>query len=392
MSHSPALGKLNQTGTLLTFIIGTSGNNLVEKIMEEMNQGHWDIAGSPYSTYYDTSLAMLALKSIGMGVENTETWLFDVIGQTEEGCWNANNIADTGFVLYTMGWADRSGGGGTGGNGGLPDLPGDGDDVCEDVDGTCKSNCSSSEQEINAICSDSEEVCCFESTDGYDPFGPNDCEDSGYYCGERLGCITAGGDELTAYNCDLFTEVCCSIVIPGLDSCTSIGGEICQFDEECSATEVTAAEGACCLEGCRAISAGGGTDECTSDLDCPSGEICSSSGNCVDDSSGGSLWWLWIIILVILIGLVVLGIIYRDKIRIYLYKMKGKAKTSKMPPRRPPVGGIPGRRPMPRLGAPPRKGVPPQQMGKPLAPGRKPMSPKDKEMEETLKKLKKMGG
>ena len=188
--------------------------------------------------------------------------------QSEEGCWNNDNIRDTAFTIYSAGWRSRSSGGESDGNsGGLPGgLP-----------GVNNSNNNTNDSE------------------SFNPTFQDDCELQGYYCGDRFACLDSSGSLFPNYQCLSFAEVCCSVQPAQLETCSSFGGEVCGVEERCSTTEVQASDGACCADGvCRAIQnnvennqSGGGTNTPT--------------------TSGGSNLWLWIIILVILIGIVVLG-------------------------------------------------------------------------------------
>jgi len=119
-----------------------------------------------------------------------------------------------------------------------------------------------------------------------------------------------------------------------------------------------------------------------------SGKICCKAKSATTGGTGSNMT-VWIVILSILIVLVILGIIFRNKLRIWWYKFRGKAKTSKITPGAPP--GAAGRlmpRPMPMFG---RR---PVFTGKPITRAipvqRTRGSEKDKELEETMSKLKKM--
>jgi len=203
--------------------------------------------------------------------------------------------------------------------------------------------------------------------------------------------------------------LCCDVDISE-ENCFEKGGVLCGFDEDCIGGSMPASDGAnCCTDTC--VPRGDDDDdddddflECESDNDCLSDEECINN-ECFVKDSGGSGIWFWIILFLILIGLTVLGIIYRDKLRLWYYKMRGKAKTSKVRPgppgapgpvtRRAPPRFGPGRRAIPPPGRPPmgrRPGAPPPAR----PPARPPMrpaartSPKEKEMAETMKKLKEM--
>jgi len=198
----------------------------------------------------------------------------------------------------------------------------------------------------------------------------------------------------TTYYCQFYSEACCTIDVAQKPSCTELGGEICADDgEECQGSYIPGSlEGACCSDFCVETT----EDDCTQDSDCFSGEIC-SLGECVasggngNGEDGSNNKWVWIIVLVILIGLVALGIIYRNKLRIWFLKRKGKIRTERFTPR-----GGPGEMPRGRL-APRRMPSFGRRMGRgpPARPVRRAppstqKSAKDKEREETMKKLREM--
>ena len=110
--------------------------------------------------------------------------------------------------------------------------------------------------------------------------------------------------------------------------------------------------------------------------DAGSGQLC-----CIikSGSSGGG-FWVWAIVLGILIILVVLGIIYRRKLQLMFFKMRsgrGRREPGGGRPSMPPMGM---RRPMP-IRRPPIRGTS-------RTPTRRTPSKTDKELDETLKKLK----
>ena len=124
------------------------------------------------------------------------------------------------------------------------------------------------------------------------------------------------------------------------------------------------------------------TDECAS-----YGDVC-----CVEGTTPvpePSRWWIWL--LAVLIFLVILGIIFRDKLRPYWFRIKsmfgGKSKPGvqgRPGPRYPrPSSRIPLRRHIPRRVLPPTQRRPIKRP----APAKRPSS----EIEDVLKKLKEMG-
>lgn len=333
--------------SFLMYLLGQGNNgDQFDAIIDKRRSGHWDITGGTggsggYSQFVDTGLAIIALgggDSPHVSDSGTLSWLFSQT--TEEGCFNNNNIRDTAFIIYAAEW--RGGGGG----GGSPLPPG----------GFGDGNEAGNESINNG--------------------GPNyldDCELEGYYCGDSVGCVTGGGTKVDQYNCLSHAKTCCTIPVR-LSTCGSLGGDICAFGEECSGSVDQAEDGNCCVSGsCRPTQ--DNEPEPTAPPDSPSD----------GDTGGGTNWWVWIIILVILIGLAVLGVIYRDKIRMWIFKRKGKVRTSSINTDGREFGAITGRRPPPRFGPPPGAM---RGFGMPV---RRPAGDsRDKEMEDTLKKLKEM--
>ena len=335
--------------------IFTNGNDQYNEVVQSQQQGqYWQMQNTPYNRFYDTSLAFLSLSgsSATAEVESAKTYLLDV--QQTEGCWNNEDIRDTAFVLYS-GWPRAVSGGGSGGPSG----------------GTTET-----------------------------------CESEGYTCVSGYNaCISAGGNTLS-YSCDSL-NICCS-VSPALETCAQQGGEICSASKTCSGTTMQTSDGTCCLGSCEeeietenACKSFGGfcdqpgscksNEEEDSTLSCDSvSEVC-----CVkkDSSSIGGIW-IWIISLIILIALVVVGIIYRKQLQLMIYKMRKKKGG-------PSATGMAGRRPPfpPASGGMNRTQIRSPMMRKP-ATQRAPMrrgaaqprrfSKSDKELEDTLKKLKDM--
>jgi len=235
-------------------------------------------------------------------------------------------------------------------------------------------------------------ICVSSSTSG----DKLDCEISGYYCMSSVSCI--GNSLEDTYDC-AFPLVCCDTP-KVLETCVELGGSICGSGETCSgnvdnsdASDVNFGEN-CCFGGtcqeteeqdlcvdfdgeCETFcDTDAGYSEDTS-LYCPFGDAC-----CVKETSeGGSYWWIWLLLGLII--LVVLGIVFRDKLTMLWMRVKPKGKSNKgigsrglppYPPRGPSMTprtmGPPGmRRPMMRRPAPRSGG----------------------EVDDVLKKLREMG-
>lgn len=228
--------------------------------------------------FYDTAIALYPFQSETV-VEKTNTmnWLLSEDIQDETGCWDNKNIKNTGFLLYSLWPKDSSSG----------------------------------------------------STTAF-------CEDANYFCMPSSVCGDSGGDILDLYSCPGITK-CCS-VDQIQETCLEKGGEICSSNEQCSGYEDYSTSGLrsgeiCCTEGScspipeqTACEAQGGTCRtygCESNeeqgfLSCNSGQEC-----CMQETSKEKSYaWLWIFS--ILIILTIVAIFFKDKLRVFMLRFKGK--------------------------------------------------------------------
>ncbi len=237
------------------------------------------------------------------------------------------------------------------------------------------------------------------------PVGPStrNCEDYNYTCTSEGECLDA--NKLTNYDCTFMSKVCCS-VRPIQQTCEQKSGLVCKSDEECSGSIVFSSdENSCCIGGsCQKVSK---SNECQENdgickSECSSGEevnglFTSACGIgescCIMKTKTSPNWWL-IILLIILIILVILAIIFRNQLKIWWFKTKSGFRSKKGPEssNRPSPLPYPPTRPM----LMPRQIIPrpapgramPRPQGKPAPPSAR--GQKDKEFEETMRKLKDM--
>lgn len=311
-----------------------------ELLSKQYNDEYWQVSGDKF---YDTALALYSFQYKELPEKtNAISWLEEVQG--EDGCWNSGNIRDTAFILYSVWPKDFY-------------IDGNGDEE-------------------------------------------EDCGDMGGYCMSAMTCQEIGGEKLDYYCFGAY--VCCDRE-QVLETCAEKEGEICESGETCSGTTVDASDldygETCCI--------GGDCEEPQPESECEQYDGICRSYECEEDEEEASYtcddygdiccvekapkpernyWWIWVLLL--LIVLVVLGIVFKDKLKAFLRKIKskfGKSKPGrgviqkpKFPPRMPPPGG----RVMPRRILPPtqRRSV------------RRPAAARPKgEMSDVLKKLKEMG-
>ncbi len=319
-------------------------NDLISEQTTFGGNSYWQKSGQ--GKFYDTALVLYSLQ-YDESVEKTNTiqWLAD--SQDSEGCWNHGNIRDTGFLLYSI-WPRT----------------------------------------------------VYSASD--DPGGYVDCEFSGFSCMSSYSCVMeAGGDILDTYDCGA-GFVCCSAGVV-FETCLEQGGEICDATETCTEGESVAASDTigsqeCCIAGVCAISTAqeytcedsDGTCRmygCNDDEEEDSSYTCEYNDACCfeesdlggDDRKSISMGWVWA--LMILIILVIVGIVFKDKLRRTLFRAKSGVGKGR---RRPGPGYPP---PAPLTGSPQRVATPrgPSRRRPPRRPG------SGRDMDDVLKKLKEMG-
>ena len=406
---------------------------------------YWNVGRSKY---YDTAIALLALQGENpQEKDNSKQWLMDV--QEDSGCWNVDNVRDTALILYSV-WPEIQ-----------ASTP---NPTCTELGYTCVENATACdgtilgyECAIGECCDDGTqaELSCIEA--GYDcvenasmcdgtvmenncstgiccndesitlPGGDDDyCEENGYYCMTSLSCSDAGGSFLSTYECPGVILECCDTP-ETVTTCSDLFGEVCDFGEDCIGGESRDTDKlyygeTCCVGGtceestvdpeeeytCELIGGVCEISSCDEGYSEEYGETCKYEGDicCIEDynntTDGKSYWWVWV--LFVLVILVTLAILYKDKLQEFLLNMrnKGGKKSSgnnsspRFPPSYPrrPMNGIPNQRKI----LPPQQNVPinrniggPRtgQIRKPIA--RKPVPQKSpRELGEVLKKLKDM--
>ncbi|MGV8142901.1 MAG: hypothetical protein ACP5NS_04710 [Candidatus Pacearchaeota archaeon] len=339
-----ALSESNQRYLPSSFLyLLTNGQDQYSQLVQAQQQSkYWQSPNTPNNRYYDSALAMLALQGTGSAeLSNSQNYFESIV--TPEGCWNNNNIRDTGFLLYS-GWprfvpSNPSGGGGAG---------------------------------IS-----------------------QSCQERNYACTSVFVCNDIGGSVYEDYDCN--SGVCCSIA-PEEQTCSAQNGDVCSSNEVCSGTTTQSSDGSCCLGSCNIIPeadscelAGGECFSSCTESEEQIPESCSISGTvCCKSkettSSSGTNWVLWIIILVILIAIVVAAIFFRNRLKLNSFKKNQTPSGYRQ--------GIPpgGRPPFP----PSRGPVPMRQQQRFIPsnnamPTRRPgQSSTDSEMDETMRKLKEM--
>jgi hypothetical protein len=312
------------------YMLYSSVDDYYSDLVSRQKQGKfWDESGN---RYYDTALALLALQKVDTDeVRNTKEYLLDL--QDSSGCWGSN----TAFLLFA-GWPRES-------------------------------SYSSKPTESSRT----------------------RCEDFSHYCVSAGEC--ALNNTLNNFYCSALSDVCCETK-PRELTCSEKGGFTCPENQICAGAETIAQDtNNCCLASCQDVSEESECeslgyscqDSCNTKTEIEKTNECKDNMVCCDKkpvTAKKSNWWI-ILILIILIILIILAIIFRNQIKLWWFKRKSDLKTGKGPP----PTSRPGMRPMP-----PYRPMPGQLRPGMRPPLRRPASPseRDKDLEETMKKLREM--
>lgn len=317
--------------------------SLMQKYQKD--SGYFDFS-SPYKKGYDTAITMM---SIGTSSSNELSLIKDWLSESQDvnGCWGS--LRDTAFLLYA-GWPSRA-------------VPSSGPSLTQ----TCSSK--------------------------------------GGYCLTNSECSSVSGS-LMDYSC-AGASICCSknIAIP---SCSAKGGVLCSSSQSCSGSVVPSSDlGTCCVSGscntestsvsdCESIGYSCLIGSCFSDQELKPYSCGTESRVCCGDitqasntTSNSSSWWIWVLIIAIII--IALLIIFRKKVF-----RSGSVSEGSVNKTRPPFGGLgnsmpqftPLRRPM--LSNQTLKSRP-MPVSRGTSQPSKVSSDKDRELDETFKKLKDIG-
>lgn len=328
----------------------TDYEDYAAQLISKQNLGdYWRADNSKYGEYYDTALALLALKEYETSdqVSRARDWL--LFSQGGNGCWR-NDPMDTAMVL----WA----------------LEGKPSKTISDTGDTVSTT-----------------YC---STAGYFCIPSDDCppdEDLGenFFCG---GIST--------------TTTCCET--ENLKTCNELDGQVCMGDTFCangiekkSSDATKCCTGDCetrpqiseCEENDYTCKTSCSETEESAFLDCDSGQVCCRKKTAAREEK--SLWWIWLLLGLIFIALGVLAYIYREKLKEQWNKIKGKGGKGAKPkggprrPRIPPRGMPPGRMPPRRM--PQKPGFPPVIRQRPPVSRMRSGVREDPAMKETFRKL-----
>jgi hypothetical protein len=380
-----------------SFLYYLTGSFRADLLLRQTGSQYW--LGEPSGDrYYDTALALLPFQEEEpFEKTNSKNWLLKY--QEESGCWDNNNLRNTAFILYSI-WPRYSNL--------IPEDDCDANNPCPSgyncVNGNClvPSNGTDTECDSDFDCSTGEECVsglCAETSLA--------CEAEGYFCMSPINCE---GNLLPSYTCSGISKCCDAEISYG--TCSSQGGDICSADEDCqggltaSADDLYSGE-TCCISGGECVeSETPGENSCLSTggscriscldsesesqfYDCEfSGDVCCFSGG----ESTANRWIIWA--LIALIFVVVLAIVFRDKIKMFFMRLKSRKKDNKTPSR-PVYGGL---RPLSHSVHPtnvPRRILPSKPIytglkKTPATPSKKPFKYR-KELDEVLGKLKEIG-
>jgi len=308
---------------------------------------YWEAKSSMYNKFYDTSLALVALgSSTAKQVTDAKGWL--LFSQGSNGCWQ-NSVRETAIALWAL--AGRAGKNPNNGN-----------------NNGNRSNGSNS---------------------------ATYCSDAKYFCIPSSDCPSSD-DISNNYFCPSLSDKCCKT--ENLKTCSEIGGQECSSNQVCTGNERKATDtNSCCTGSCEArpqtndcetnfytcIDSCSEFQEPISTYSCDQSQVCCQTKKDTTSSDTGLKWWIWLLIILILVTLIAIGYIYRDKLELLWFQVKTKFRKDK-------GGGTSSQRPGP--GIPPRPGFPPIRRSRPIINKirKRHSGIRDSEMSNTFKKLKEM--
>ncbi|MBU2576777.1 MAG: hypothetical protein KKF50_03575 [Nanoarchaeota archaeon] len=343
-----AMAESNKQYLPYAFIyMSTNYEDYASQLIADQRLGnYWEAPSSAYNKFYDTSLALISLGSSSSAEQITKARDWLLFSQGANGCWQ-NSVRDTAIVLWALeGRAGKNSGGS----------------------------------------------------------GVNYCSAAGYFCIPKTDCVPSSNDVGNNFFCASLSDTCC--MAESLKSCTDYGGSECDSGEVCSgntrkATDTTS----CCTGTC--IERSDTTpcedyfytckDSCSdnqesADYDCDGVQVCCKTKS-VTTKGGGSTWWIWVLIILILAVLGAIGWVKREELKLFWFKMRSKFKKDKGKDSSSPAS-FQG----PRPGMPPRPGFPPvrrmpqriMSQGRGAPPQGRRYDRRDARMSDTFKKLQDM--
>jgi hypothetical protein len=308
-------------------------------------KGYWQVAEAS-RRYYDTAIGLLSLSLESPDSTQAlaaKTYFLEPSVQQANGCWNGN-LKDVALILYAASPRAAASSG-----------------ITPPVE-ECESSLHSSYK-------------CMASMDCTDP--------------------ALNGTVLSQYHC--FVGSCCSKKPATLKSCSGMYGTPCTggINQDCEGgiMDIASDTSFCCIDGncvdkedplqddcptpnqCKSTcDAESGENAAIGDYLCIQGRVCCAPAETPEKPN----YW-WVLLLVILIILLVVAIIYRNQLKVWWFKVTSKFRKGPAPQQSRPGPGVPP-------GAMPR--MMPGYGPRPPMPQR--LFPKERELSETLGKLKRM--
>jgi len=377
----------------------TFKTELLEKQITGQNGKYWQ-ATSTNDKFYDTAVVLYVFLHENNIPQKDDSirWLLD--NQDPNGCWDSGDIRNTAFLLFGIEPRSFQFGNGGGPPGSTPECVVDNDCSSSGLNATCDNGTCRNQCSVDADCSSNEKcdngLCKSLSS-------ANSCVDAGFSCMSGIRCSQADGNVLNNYAC-AGTFVCCDQERI-LEPCSTQGGSICQLDQECSGIASDASDlfggETCCVSGscripsdidrdevseceaiggtCRISSCFEGEEESFESCDF-STDIC-CLGETKKVGGGVSAFWIWF--LLILISSVILGMVFRNRLRPFWFKVKSRFNKG--------TGPGPGTRPDVSPSPMAYRGIPRRIIPPPHRPPVRRPSGQQGDLKNVLKKLKDMG-
>jgi hypothetical protein len=287
------------------FLYMLTNNFRTELLVKQQQNKWWSASGDKF---YDTAIALLPFTNENLEEkDNSMAWLEDVQGP--DGCWESN-LKDTALIVYSL-WP----------------------------------------REVHLVINYSENPQQNGTTHPTNTTNPNNtttnesneepiitkpgCSSSGFYCMSQASCDSISGSVLDEYGGCFGINICCDKQKQTDNTCSAEGGTLCSSGQQClggsdisssdsTAQRVCCVDGTCGVQETTVCEVNGGScktscesTETTSNEECSATTVC-----CMEKKKSSSL--IWLLILGILIILVLIGFVFRKKLREMFLKIKFK--------------------------------------------------------------------
>jgi hypothetical protein len=292
------------------FLYMLTNNFRTELLVKQQQNKWWSASGDKF---YDTAIALLPFQNEDLEEkDNARAWLEEVQGA--DGCWQ-ENVKDTALILYSL-WPRE----------------------VTTMINYSTTNTSTNNQNNNGtvIPINTTNNQTNQNNQTEEPIVEKpDCSSSGFYCITRASCDSLTGTVMDNYGGCFGTNLCCNKEKEVSTTCSDEGGELCSSGQQCLGGEDISSSDStslkiCCIGGTCGVPQttvcevnGGNCRTSCLDTETTSAEECSATTVCCIEKKKSSPV-VALLLIGILIILVIIGFVFRKKLREMFLKIKFK--------------------------------------------------------------------